>query len=175
MRAYVRFRVPPTVAESLYKTVDRTFPFPGLAEAKSPDAYHVTLAYFGDIHPAATPVLNDSIAHAYVRYGKIRPIIKLERFDAFEAKGERLLVALARVEPFTEWNCCRNEILQYMGVDPRETGFPEWNPHVTLGVLAKKTKLPASLGGTFMWEPNGAELVIKTKVTDLILTAWSFD
>ncbi|MCC7522884.1 hypothetical protein IT407_03740 [Candidatus Uhrbacteria bacterium] len=175
MKAYLRFRVPPTVAASLSKTVDRTFPFPRLVEAKSPDTYHVTLAYFGDIHPAATPVLNDAIAHAYIRYGKIRPIITLEHYKAFDVQDRRLLVAHAQVVPFVEWNACRGEILRYMGVDPNETGFPEWNPHVTLGELSKNVPLPASLAGTFVWEPKGAELVIKTKVTDLILPAWSFD
>lgn len=175
MRAYVRFRVPPNVAGSLNKFVERAFPFPKLLEAKSPADYHLTLAYFGDVHPAATPALNDSIAYAYVRYGKIRPIITLDRFDIFEAKGRTLLVALAKIEPFAEWNACRGEILRYMGLDPDETGFPVWNPHVTLGELANNATLTHALDDVYVWEPKGAELVIKTRVTDLILPAWSFD
>lgn len=175
MKAYVRFRVPPTLAESLSKIVDRTFPFPGLIETKSPNDYHVTLAYFGDIHPAATPVLMDSIGHAYIRYGKIRPIIKLERFAIFGTKERRLLVALASVTPHMEWNRCRDELLRFMGIDPGQTGYPVWNPHITLGELGKRTPVPSQIGDTFMWEPPKVELVLKTKVTPLILPAWQFE
>lgn len=173
MRAYLRFRLPLFVSQSLSVSLSTAFGMSDRFVSNNYEHFHIVLADFGPLDHHQIKALNDALAIAYVQFREHPPTIKLEGFTIERSWTRSYLALKATVDPLEKWLAARSYVLRYMNPDLDLQARRPWEPCVNLGEL-KIEEIPKELSGTYVWQATRVELVLKTRDTDIILP-WNFN